>query len=96
MWAITVLRDHEPSSAVLVQLKMNGHDHVALEERRREMAIEHLLFASLRFLAQQHPALPDELDVSISHLWDRGPEPRDDARVREIATKFVASLRREV
>jgi hypothetical protein len=75
---------------------MNELEHPLLEERRREMAIEHLLFAALRFLAAKHPDLPAELEASISHLWDRGPEPRDDERVREIATKFVASLSREV
>jgi hypothetical protein len=75
---------------------MNEPNHQAcLEERRREMAIEHLLFAALRFLARKYPELPDELDSSMSHLWDRGPEPRDDGRVREIAAKFVESLRRE-
>ena len=66
-----------------------------LEERRREMAVEHLLFRTIRFVAGRHPELLDELEASVDHLWDRGPEPRDDERVREIARRFVSSLRRE-
>jgi hypothetical protein len=34
------------------------------DARRREMAIEHLLFGTIRFLAQRHPELLDELENS--------------------------------
>ena len=33
-----------------------------IDARRREMAIEHLLFGTIRFVAQRHPELLDELD----------------------------------
>lgn len=68
----------------------------ALDARRREMAIEHLLFGTIRFVAARHPELLDELDGSLDHLWDRGdPETRDDEAVREVARRFVRSLRAE-
>ena len=70
-------------------------DQVA-DARRREMAVEHLLFGTIRFLAQRHPELLDELDGSLGHLWDKSEgEARDDEAVREIARKFIRSLRAE-
>lgn len=65
-----------------------------IEARRREMATEHLLFGTIRFLAQRHPELLDELDSSLTHLWDKG-EARDDEAVRKIAGRIVKSLRAE-
>ncbi|SFH11383.1 hypothetical protein [Methylobacterium gossipiicola] len=67
-----------------------------VDARRREMAIEHLLFGTLRFLGERHPELLDSLDASLDHLWDKGPEgERDDEAVREVARRFVGSLRVE-
>jgi hypothetical protein len=52
------------------------------------------MFGTIRFLAQRHPELLDELDASLGHLWDRAEgEDRDDAAVREVARRFLASLR---
>lgn len=66
------------------------------DARRREMAIEHLLFGTIRFVAQRHPKLLDELDGSLDHLWDKADgEERDDEAVREVARRFVKSLRAE-
>ena len=70
-------------------------DQVA-DARRHEMATEHLLFGTIRFLAQRHPELLDELDRSLDHLWDRAEgEDRDDAAVRKIAGRIIKSLRAE-
>lgn len=64
------------------------------DARRREMAIEHLLFGTIRFVAQRHPELLDELDGSLDHLWDKADgDERDDEAVREVARRFVKSLR---
>lgn len=64
--------------------------------RRREMAVEHLLFGALRHLAGRHPGMLDELEDSLPHLWDRSEgTSRDDEAVREIARKFIRSLRAE-
>lgn len=40
------------------------------DERRRELAIEHLLFGTIRFVAGRHPELLGELEDSIAHLGD--------------------------
>ncbi|MCJ2011497.1 hypothetical protein [Methylobacterium sp. J-076] len=70
-------------------------DQVA-DARRREMAVEHLLFGTIRSLAQRHPELLDELEGSLDHLWDKSEgAARDDEAVREIARKFIRSLRAE-
>lgn len=65
------------------------------EERRRELAVEHLLFGTLRYVEQQHPGLLEELEGSLEHLGDSADdETKDDERVREIARVFIQSLRR--
>ena len=72
------------------------HLDPVVEARRREMATEHLLFGTIRFLAQRHPELLDELESSLGHLWDKGEgEARDDAAVRKIASRIIKSLRAE-
>ncbi len=66
------------------------------DARRREMAIEHLLFGTIRFLAQRHPELLDELEDSLAHLWDLADdESRNDEAVRDVARRFLKSLRTE-
>lgn len=67
-----------------------------IDARRREMAVEHLLFGALRFIASRHPEMLEELDASLSHLWDKSEgSARDDEAVRNIARKFIKSLRAE-
>ena len=67
-----------------------------IDARRREMAVEHLLFGTIRFVAQRHPELLDALDGSLDHLWDKAHgEARDDEAVREIARRFIKSLHAE-
>ena len=66
------------------------------DARRREMAIEHLLFVTIRFVAHRHPELLDELDGSLDHLWDKADDDtRDDEAVRDVARRFIKSLRAE-
>ena len=67
-----------------------------LDARRREMAVEHIVFGTVRFLAQRHPELLVELDRSLEHLWDREHgEAKDDEAVRTIARKMLKSLHAE-
>lgn len=67
-----------------------------VDTRHREMAIEHILFGAVRFVAARHPEMLDEIDASLAHLWDRASDgPRDDEAVREIARRFLKSLRNE-
>lgn len=65
------------------------------DTRRREMAVEHLLFQTIRFVARQSPQLLDELERSVEHLWDRDVADRDDDALRDVARRFLASLRHE-
>ena len=66
------------------------------DARRREIAVEHLLFGTLRFVAHRHPELVAELEGSLSHLWDRAEDDtRDDEAVRTVARRFIKSLRAE-
>lgn len=67
-----------------------------VDARRREMAVEHLLFGALRFMAGRHPEMLQELEASLSHLWDKSEgSGRDDEAVRAIARRFIKSLQAE-
>ena len=67
-----------------------------VEARRCEMAVEHLLFGTIRFLSRRHPELLDELESSLTHLWDQADDAsRSDEAVRDIAQRFLKSLRAE-
>jgi hypothetical protein len=69
-------------------------EQAVAEERRRELAVEHLLFQTLSFLEGKHPGLLDHLESSIANLGDSADDDtKDDEAVREIARLFIASLR---
>jgi hypothetical protein len=73
-----------------------GIETQVAQERRRELAIEHLLFNTIRYVQRQHPGLLDELERSLAHLGDSAHnETKDDEAVREIARRFIKSLRAE-
>jgi hypothetical protein len=64
------------------------------ETRHREIAVEHLLFWTMRYVEAQHPGLLDSLDDSLTKLGDptHGPDKNDEA-VRSIAAKMIAGAR---
>jgi hypothetical protein len=65
------------------------------EERRREVAVEHLLFQTVAYVEKQHPGLLDHLEASLDHLGDSADdETKDDEAVRDVARLFIASLRK--
>lgn len=67
-----------------------------IDARRREIAVKHLLFTALRFIAGRHPEMLKELEASVSHLWDKSEgSARDDEAVRDIARRFIKNLRAE-
>ena len=79
----------------MTQPEQTTTDRIA-DARRREIAVEHLLFGTIRFLTKRHPELLDELEGSLDHLWDKADDvPRNDEAVRDIARSFVKSLRAE-
>jgi hypothetical protein len=66
-------------------------------ERRRELAVEHLLFGTIRFVAGRHPELLNQLEGSLDHLGDKSDAlDKDDEAVREIARRFIKGLRTPV
>ena len=68
----------------------------AVAARHREMAVEHLLFGTVRFLSQCQPELLAELEESLAHLWDHADDAsRDDEAVRDVARRFLKSVRAE-
>lgn len=68
----------------------------AVQARQREIAIEHILFHVVRHVEAQHPGLIDTIEHSLDHLGDPARDGTgDDAAVREIARKLLASARKE-
>ena len=66
------------------------------DARHRELAIEHLLFGTIRHLARENPDLLTSLEASLDHLWDMADDgTRDDAAVRDVARRFLKSLQAE-
>lgn len=64
------------------------------ETRHREIAVEHLLFWTMRYVEQQHPGLLDSLDASLDKLRDPSPGgDKNDEAVRHIAAKMIAGAR---
>lgn len=67
-----------------------------IEERRREIAVEHLLFKTMEYVEGRHPGLLDHLEASLGQLGDPGPEEtKDDEAVRAIARKMIVGARRQ-
>ncbi|MBD8679191.1 hypothetical protein [Sphingomonas sp. CFBP 13720] len=64
------------------------------ETRHREIAVEHLLFWTMRYVEERHPGLLDSLDASLDKLGDPvSGADRDDGAVRSIAAKMIAGAR---
>ena len=73
-----------------------GIETQVARERQREMAVEHLLFGTIRHVERGSPGLLDELERSLEHLGDPAHDgTKDDEAVREIARRFLRSLRAE-
>ena len=67
-----------------------------IQTRRREIAVEHLLFKLTEYVEARHPGLLDFMEASLDHLGDRATDDsKDDAAVRAIATKMIAGARRQ-
>lgn len=68
----------------------------AIQTRRREMAVEHLLFKLTEYVEARHPGLLDFLEGSLDHLGDPARDgSKDDEAVRAIARKMIAGARHE-
>lgn len=71
-------------------------DTNAVETRRREIAVEHLLFKLTEYVEARHPGLLDFLEGSLDHLGDPATDDsKDDEAVRAIARKMIVGARRQ-
>lgn len=69
-------------------------DHTAVEARRREIAVEHLLFKLIEYVEADRPGLLDYLEGSLDHLGDPAhDDTKDDDAVRAIARKMIVGAR---
>ncbi len=68
----------------------------ALLARRREIAVEHVLFKLIEYVERDRPGLLDHIEASLDHLGDPAhDDTKDDEAVRAIARRMIASARHE-
>lgn len=68
----------------------------AVHARRREIAVEHVLFKLIEYVEAREPGLLDFIEGSLDHLGDPAhDETKDDEAVRDIARRMVQGARRE-
>lgn len=68
-----------------------------VETRRREIAVEHLVFKLIEYVEAAHPGLLDHLERSLDHLGDPADDAtRDDEAVRIIARRMIDGARRQM
>lgn len=68
----------------------------AVQTRRREIAVEHVLFKLIEYVEARHPGLLDVIEGSLDHLGDPTHDgTKDDEAVRAIARRMIAGARRE-
>ena len=71
-------------------------DDTAIQARRREIAVEHVLFKLIEYVEARDPGLLDFIEASLDHLGDPArDETKDDEAVRDIARRMVDGARRE-
>ena len=71
-------------------------DDTAIQARRREIAVEHVLFKLIEYVEGKHPGLLDMIEASLDHLGDPAhDDSKDDEAVRAIARKMIVGARTE-
>lgn len=69
----------------------------AILARRREIAVEHVLFKLIEYVEKHQPGLLDFIDASLDHLGDPAhDETKDDEAVRQVARRMVTGARHEL
>ena len=83
------------SEADLSEEEFAELEQAIAEERRRELAVEHLLFETLSFIEALHPGLLAHLEGSLEHLGDSADDDtKDDEADRAIARRFLQGVRK--
>ena len=68
-----------------------------VQTRRREIAVEHLLFKTMEYVESKHPGLLDHIEGSLDHLGDAAhDDTKDDEAVRIIAQRMIDGARAEI
>lgn len=68
----------------------------AVQARRREIAVEHVLFKLIEYVEARQPGLLDFIEGSLDHLGDPARDAtKDDEAVRDIARRMVTGARRD-
>jgi hypothetical protein len=71
-------------------------DDIAVTARRREIAVEHILFKLIEYVEARHPGLLNFVEGSLDHLGDPAhDDTKDDEAVRAIARRMIQGARRE-
>ncbi|WP_061933007.1 hypothetical protein [Aureimonas sp. AU22] len=71
-------------------------DETATNARRREIAVEHILFKLIEYVEDRHPGLLDFVEGSLDHLGDPARDgTKDDEAVRAIARRMLDGARRQ-
>ena len=71
-------------------------DETAIQARRREIAVEHVLFKLIEYVEDRHPGLIDFVEGSLDHLGDPAADgTKDDEAVRAIARRMLRGARRQ-
>lgn len=69
----------------------------AVLARRREIAVEHVLFKLIEYVEQREPGLLGFIEDSLDHLGDPAhDETKDDEAVRDVARRMIAGARHEL
>lgn len=65
--------------------------------RRREIAVEHMLFKLIEYVEQREPGVLDFIEASLDQLGDPShDDTKDDEAVREVARRMIAGARSEL
>lgn len=71
-------------------------EDTAVEARRREIAVEHVLFKLIEYVEDRHPGLLDFVEGSLDHLGDPARDGnKNDEAVRAIARRMLKGARRQ-
>ncbi|RIY02697.1 hypothetical protein D3218_04905 [Aureimonas flava] len=71
-------------------------DSTATLARRREIAVEHVLFKLIEYVESRQPGLIDFVEASLDHLGDPAhDDTKDDEAVREVARRMLRGARRQ-
>jgi hypothetical protein len=98
-WEMAQRRSHQNEARAFsrfIQENLRMTDTAVLA-RRREIAVEHVLFKLIEYVEQRQPGLLEFIEASLDHLGDPAhDETKDDDAVRQVARKMIEGARNEL